>query len=58
MMKRINVMEEELEVVEVLGQEALFTELRVDPATVPEGVHCYELRHGMTIVFQQQLRRK
>lgn len=45
-MKRINVMEEEFEVVEVLEQEALFTELRVDPATVPEGVYCYELRHG------------
>ncbi len=24
----------------------MFTELRVDPATVPEGVYCYALRHG------------
>lgn len=57
-MKRINVMEEELEVVEVLGQEALFTELRVDMATVPEGVHCYELRHGDDDSFPAAIEKK
>lgn len=57
-MKRINVMEEEFEVVEVLGQEALFTELRVDPATVPEGVHCYELRHGDNDSFPAAIEKK
>ena len=57
-MERISVMEEELEVVEVLGQEALFTELRVDPATVPEGVHCYELRHGDNDSFPATIEKK
>ena len=57
-MKRINVMEEEFEVVEVLGQEALFTELRVDLATVPEGVHCYELRHGDNDSFPAAIEKK
>lgn len=57
-MKRINVMEEELEVVEVLGQEVLFTKFRVDPATVPEGVYCYELRHGDDDSFPATIEKK
>lgn len=57
-MKRINVMEEEFEVVEVLGQEVLFTEFRVDPATVPEGVYCYELRHGDDDSFPATIEKK
>lgn len=33
------------EQVELLGKSVLFTEQRVDRATVPEGLRCYELRH-------------
>ncbi len=44
-MKRINVMGEEFEVVDILGQQALFVDFRVDKTTVPEGIYCYELRH-------------
>ena len=32
--------------VTILGKPALFTECRIDRATVPEGVYRYELRHG------------
>lgn len=42
----IDVQKEVLEEVEILGHKALFTELRVDNNTVPEGVFCYALRHG------------
>ena len=34
-MKRINVMGEEFEVVDILGQQALFVDFRVDKTTVP-----------------------
>ena len=33
------------EEVELLGDMVLFSELRIDPATVPEGLRLYELRH-------------
>ena len=36
---------ERFEQVELLGKSVLFTEQRVDRATVPEGLRCYELRH-------------
>ena len=45
-MDAINVQEEMLEEVQVSGHLALFTELRVDKSTIPEGVYCYALRHG------------
>lgn len=45
-MDAINVQEEMLEEVQVSGRLALFTELRVDKSTIPEGVYCYALRHG------------
>jgi hypothetical protein len=45
-MKEIDVQKELLEEVEILGHMGLFTEFRVDKNTVPQGVHCYELRHG------------
>lgn len=32
--------------VEIKGHMALFTELRLDKSTIPEGMNCYELRHG------------
>ena len=32
--------------VEIKGHYGVFTELRVDKSTIPEGVNCYELRHG------------
>lgn len=40
----IDVQKEVLAEVEILGRMALFTELRVDRATVPEGMYCYDLR--------------
>ena len=32
--------------VTIMGKPALFTDFRIDRATVPEGVYRYELRHG------------
>lgn len=43
--RRFNAMEEIWEKVEVLGKEGLFTELRIDRSTVPEGWFMYEVRH-------------
>lgn len=45
-METVDVQKEVLEEVELLGRTGYFTELRVDKETVPEGMHCYELRHG------------
>ena len=45
-MEAIDVEKEMLEEVELLGRTGYFTELRVDKETVPEGMYCYELRHG------------
>lgn len=45
-MEIVDVRKEVLEEVELLGRTGYFTELRVDKETVPEGMHCYELRHG------------
>ena len=45
-MGTVDVQKEVLEEVELLGRTGYFTELRVDKETVPEGMHCYELRHG------------
>ena len=45
-MEEADVQKEMLEEVELLGRTGYFTELRVDKETVPEGMHCYELRHG------------
>lgn len=45
-MKVIDVNGESFQEVDVKGHMALFTELRVDKNTIPEGVNCYELRHG------------
>lgn len=32
--------------VEIKGHMALFTEQRIDKGTLPDGINCYELRHG------------
>lgn len=45
-MKEIDVQKELLEEVEIVGHIGLFTEFRVDKNTVPQDIHCYELRHG------------
>ena len=34
------------EEVTILGKPALFTDWRLDRPTIPDGVYCYELRHG------------
>ena len=45
-MSRENAMTAAFEEVTVYGQPALFTSLRVDRSTVPDGLHLYELRHA------------
>ena len=44
-MSRVDAKETCWEKVEVLGREGLFTCLRVDRSTVPEGWYMYEVRH-------------
>lgn len=44
-MARENAMNVTWEKVEVLGREGLFTCLRVDRSTIPEGWYLYEVRH-------------
>lgn len=43
--------DEKLDVVEVLGQTALFTNGRVTEQEVPEGLYRYDLREGETLSF-------
>lgn len=38
--------DEKLEVVEVLGQTALFTNARLTDEDIPQGLYCYHLRHS------------
>lgn len=45
-MSRENAMTEAFDEVTIFGQPALFTSLRIDRSTVPEGIFLYELRHG------------
>lgn len=42
---RVNAMTEKFEAVTVFGHPMLFTCLRVDRNTVPEGLYMYEVRH-------------
>lgn len=44
-MPRENAMTTDFEEVTLLEKPALFTPLRIDPATVPQGYHCYDIRH-------------
>lgn len=46
MMDHIDVTKKKLSEIEVKGRLALFTDLRVDKETVPDGMYCYALRHG------------
>lgn len=43
--------DEKLEVVEVLGQTALFTNGRVTQKELPEGLYKYDLREGKSLYF-------
>lgn len=45
-MSRENAMTAAFEEVTVYGQPALFTSLRIDRGTVPDGLYLYELRHA------------
>lgn len=45
-MSRYNASKLTYEEVTVLGQSALFSECRINRATVPDGMYRYELRHG------------
>ena len=42
---RFDALTTQYEEIEVLGKPALFTSLRLDRDTVPEGLHMYEVRH-------------
>jgi hypothetical protein len=44
-MSGYSAMEEEFEEITVLGKPALFTPIRIDRNTVPQGYHYYEIRH-------------
>lgn len=45
-MSQYNASEQSYQEVAIMGRPALFTELRIDRATVPEDVYRYELRHS------------
>lgn len=45
-MSQYNANEQTYQEITIMGQPALFTELRIDRATVPEDVYRYELRHS------------
>lgn len=42
---KVNAAEESFELMEMFGQTVLFTNMRVDRSTVPEGLHVYDVRH-------------
>lgn len=42
----MDVNKEQFQEVEIKGHYGVFTELRVDKSTIPEGVNCYEFCHG------------
>ena len=41
----ISAAEEKYELMEMLGQTVLFTNMRIDRSTVPEGLYVYDVRH-------------
>ena len=45
-MTRVDAGTERFEQVELFGKPVLFTELRIDRDTVPDGLYLYELRHA------------
>ena len=38
--------EEKLDVIEILGRRALFSNVRLKPKEIPEGLYVYDLRHS------------
>lgn len=42
---KINAAEENFELMDMLGQRVLFTNMRVDRSTVPDGIYAYDVRH-------------
>lgn len=46
MLDVIDVTKEQFQEVEIREHYGIFTELRIDKSTIPEGMNCYELRHG------------
>lgn len=42
---KVNAAEEDFELMELFGQTVLFTNMRVDRSTVPEGLYAYDVRH-------------
>lgn len=44
-MSAYNAMQETYEEIRLFGKPALFTPCRIDRATVPKGLHRYEIRH-------------
>ena len=42
---KINASKETFELMEMLGQMVLFTNMRVDRSTIPEGLYAYDVRH-------------
>ena len=42
---RVDAQKESFEEVTVFGHPMLFTSMRIDPATVPDGLHHYSVRH-------------
>jgi hypothetical protein len=45
-MKDVNVMNKKFYEAELLGIRALYTELHTDKSSIPDGMYCYDLRHG------------
>ena len=41
---KVNAAEEHFELMDIFGQRVLFTNLRVDRSTVPEGLYVYDVR--------------
>lgn len=45
-MERLNAMKENYTEIYVKGKPALFTDMRLDRSTIPEGLYLYEIRHA------------
>lgn len=43
---RYDAMTEDFEEITVFNKPALFTNIRIDKATVPKGLYMYEVRHN------------
>lgn len=57
-MERVDAKEEVFDEIELLERTGLFTELRVNKDTIPDGVYCYELRHGDDDSFPVEVEEK